>query len=114
MFLFEDLTFARTWASRRRAHLYSVEVEPTNIQHRGDWCWLQRIQNHLEADESGVDALAQSYWAGRASEEPVWELLTHTAKVVSEIQIPLVERLSLRAQANGLLVRLEDPPPGAF
>jgi hypothetical protein len=61
----------------------------------------------LAAGSLDVEQRAKNYWTRlQATPKPVWELLARNAKVVSKVEIPLLEGLSLRAELLGL------PTPG--
>lgn len=99
IFLFEDEKQGRLWAAREKRNLYLVEVEENQILLRADWCWLQRIMDVLKTPNA-ID-LARSYWAGSATESPVWELIVDSALVSKEVLIPPQERTLLRLHAFG-------------
>jgi hypothetical protein len=103
IFVFEDETQARKWASRKQRHLFSVEVEPNCIMLRADWCWLSLVEQYLNKnDQQTALTEAKNYWAGKATECPWWELLSASATIVEEISIPEPERNRLRLEAHGL------------
>jgi hypothetical protein len=107
VFLFKDILEAKRWAVRTNRHIYSIELEETDLNHCGDWCWLQLIHEGLAAGSLDVEQRAKNYWTRlQATPKPVWELLARNAKVVSKVEIPLLEGLSLRAELLGL------PTPG--
>jgi hypothetical protein len=84
--------------------LYEVEIADADVLHRGDWSWLQIIRNALQTNAAQAEGGADIYWSGLATETPVWELLARNVKVLREINIPIQERLGLRAKAVGLPV----------
>ena len=100
IFVFEDEIQGRQWASREQRHLYLVELKRDGILHRADWRWLSIIMDAMERADPRVDKYANSYWAGEATDRPVWELLAASATVVEEITIPILERHRLRLEAH--------------
>lgn len=102
VFLFQDLIDAKKWASRTGRSLYAAELEESDISHCGDWCWLQLIAGGLDTNASDVAVQATNYWNRQTTAHPVWELLARNARVASEVQIPIQERLLLRTNILGL------------
>lgn len=101
VFVFEDEFQGRTWASQEKRNLYLVELKSDCILHRADWCWLSIIMAAMEKNDPRAATCANSYWAGEATERPVWELLVASATVVEEIAIPILERNRLLFEAHG-------------
>jgi hypothetical protein len=101
IFVFEDEIQGRKWASRELKNLYLVELKTNCILHRADWCWLSVITDALMKNDPQTAIYADNYWAGKATECPVWELLVASATVVEEIIIPGLERNRLRFEAHG-------------
>jgi hypothetical protein len=102
IFVFEDEVQGREWASREKRYLYIVELKQNGILHRADWCWLSVIMGALMKNDPQTTMYANNYWAGEATERPVWELLVGSATVVEEIIIPELERNRLRFEAHSL------------
>jgi hypothetical protein len=101
IFLFEDEAQGRKWTSRTQRNMYLVELERDCILLRADWCWLPIIMGGLKTKDSQVFVYANNYWAGKATERPVWELLLSTATIAEEVNIPQQERTRLRCEALG-------------
>lgn len=66
---------------------YLLIVEPLSevFKHDQHWCTKMccLISEEYSVDSQEIKQMCENYWAGLATDEPVWEFLTKQAKVVS-------------------------------
>jgi hypothetical protein len=85
LFIFADERCAlRYWLRMKNGRVYAVEIEETDILHRGDMMLLHDMETILQ---SGNDAtlVAQKYWRGDSGENHCEELLVRKAKVIEDV-----------------------------
>lgn len=98
VFVFESIDAAKRFITPKQNHfLYEVDVrgEP---RHRGDWTWLDKARQSPET----IDECAHSYWAGSATDSPVWEWVVGEAVATQDVSPTAQERADLRKQHYGL------------
>ncbi len=92
LMLFENLACAREHCSKMpRGHLYSVEVDESDILHRGDMHLVDEIDRRI-ATHDDVGRLPMDYWEGVLTDAPCIEVLVATGVVVADLLYTQAER----------------------
>lgn len=108
IFVFENRRDAESWAKERFTRkLYAVEVLESDVLHRADWKWPAIMCRGLGTPD-GLGPLAEKYWNGDMSEDPVTELIVNRAVVIEEIALNRNLDFQRARQRLGL------PPPEAL
>ena len=92
LMVFETQDTARNhWAKMINGKLYEVEIEVARILHRADMRLVDQIGNSLSTP-SIAEQLADSYWAGEMTGQPIVEILLPSATVSALISDSEAER----------------------
>jgi hypothetical protein len=111
LFVFESLEAARRhWTKMTNGKLYEVEIDESQIKHRGDMALLERAFQ----SEGWLKRLTsmRAYWRSEMLETPVVEITVPTATVVQVISTSENERLLEFIRSRGLVTgpSVYDPP----
>lgn len=94
LYLFEDQECAmKYWCRLTLGKLYEVEIAPGRACHRGD----MRLAEEAYLKRKQADAvvrLAQRYWSGEATSDPVMEVLVECAIVLRVLSKNEADRLA--------------------